>query len=81
MPKFLITMTGMDAAAIKTACTSVLAAAAGTGLAMDAAFVDQSEGHVTCVWEAPDRAAVEALFARAGQRPERIREVTPYRPG
>lgn len=81
MPKFLITMAGMDAAAIKAACTGVLAAAAGSGLSMDAAYVDQSDGHVTCVWEAPDRASVEALFSQAGQRPERIRAVTPYKPG
>jgi len=31
-----------------------------------------------CVWDAPDRSSVEALFAKAGVRPETIRDVIVY---
>ncbi len=51
----------------------------GSSLKIDAAYVDHAAGQALCVWDAPDRASVEQLFAKAGLRPESIREVTVYR--
>jgi hypothetical protein len=45
---------------------------------MENAYVDETAGVAMCVWDAPDRASVEALFARAGAKPESVREVTVY---
>ncbi len=45
---------------------------------MDRAYVDEAAGQAICCWDAPDRKAVEALFAKANLTPERIREVTVY---
>ena len=78
MAKFLITMPRMDEQQIKTACSKVLMAATGSKLKMDAAYVDIADSQATCIWDAPDRKSVEELFARAGLKPERIREVMPY---
>ena len=45
---------------------------------MDSAFVDKAAGQAVCVWDAPDRTSVEALFARAGVPTESVREVAVY---
>ena len=45
---------------------------------MDCAYVDAAAGQAICCWDAPDRASVDALFSKAGVRPETIREVTVY---
>lgn len=45
---------------------------------MDRAYVDQSASQAICVWDAPDRAAVEDLFSKAGVKPESVREVAVY---
>jgi hypothetical protein len=45
---------------------------------MDRAYVDAAAGQAICVWEAPDRSSIEALFAKAGVKPETVREVTVY---
>ena len=43
---------------------------------MDTAYIDAVAGQPICCWDAPDRKSIEALFAKAGYRPESIREVT-----
>jgi len=53
-------------------------ASVGSALKMENAYVDETAGVAMCVWDAPDRASVEALFARAGAKPESVREVTVY---
>jgi len=45
---------------------------------MDRAYVDEAAGQAVCVWDAPDRTSVEALFAKAGVKPETIRQVAVY---
>ena len=45
---------------------------------MEIAYVDAAAGQAICVWDAPDRSSVEALFAKAGVKPETAREVTVY---
>jgi hypothetical protein len=45
---------------------------------MDRAYVDEAAGQAICCWDAPDRDSVEALFQRAGVKPEKIREVAVY---
>jgi hypothetical protein len=78
MPKFLITLVPMPAEQVKTVCSSVLNASVGSGLKMDSAYVDVAASQPICIWDAPDRKSVEALFAKAGQKPESIREVMAY---
>ena len=56
----------------------MVAASGGSGLILDRAYVDQEAGRAVCCWSAPDRAAVEGLFARARVKPETIREVVAY---
>jgi hypothetical protein len=56
----------------------VLKASAGSELKMDRAFVDAAASQAICVWNAPDRASVEALLARAQVKHQSIREVTEY---
>ena len=51
----------------------------GSSLKLETAYVDQSAGQAICVWDAPDRAGVESLFAKAGLKPQSVREVTVYR--
>ena len=45
---------------------------------METAYVDAAAGQAICCWDAPDRSSVEALFLKAGVKPERIREVVIY---
>jgi hypothetical protein len=45
---------------------------------MDTAYVDKAAGQAVCVWDAPDRSSIESLFARAGVKTEKIREVAVY---
>lgn len=45
---------------------------------MDNAYVDHAAGQAICCWDAPDRASVEALFAKANVKPQAIREVEVY---
>jgi hypothetical protein len=45
---------------------------------MDRAYVDAAAGQAICVWDAPDRGSIEDLFARAGVKTEKIREVAVY---
>lgn len=53
-------------------------ASVGSDFQLDNAYVDQAAGQAICCWEAPDRASVEALFAKARVSPEQIREVQVY---
>jgi len=46
---------------------------------MEAAYVDETAGVAICVWDAPEPANVEALFAQAGVRPESVRQVAVYK--
>lgn len=50
-------------------------ASGGSRLKMDSAYVDKAAGVAMCVWDAPDRPSVEAVFAKAGGKPETIRQV------
>jgi hypothetical protein len=45
---------------------------------MEAAYLDETAGVAICVWDAPDRAGLETLNAKATVRPETIRAVTVY---
>jgi hypothetical protein len=45
---------------------------------MDIAYIDDTAGVAVCVWDAPDRPSLEAVFAKAGVRSETIRQVTVY---
>ena len=45
---------------------------------MENAFVDHAAGQAICCWNAPDRASIEQLFAKANVQPESIREVEVY---
>jgi ectoine hydroxylase-related dioxygenase (phytanoyl-CoA dioxygenase family) len=45
---------------------------------MDRGYVDTRAHQAICCWSAPDRASVEALFARAELKPESIREVEEF---
>jgi len=45
---------------------------------MDKAYVDAETNQATCVWHAPDRAAVEALFNKAGVQFESFKPVEEY---
>ena len=45
---------------------------------MDNAYVDHAAGQAICCWDAPDKASVEALFAKAQIQPASIREVEVY---
>jgi hypothetical protein len=79
MAKFIITLKPMSAEQVKTACLSVMNAAAGTALKMDWAYVDNATNQPICCWDGPDRKSVEDLFRKAGQPTESIRAVTVYR--
>jgi hypothetical protein len=46
---------------------------------MDTAYIDDAAGQAICCWDAPDRKSLEELFARAGQKPESVREVMVYK--
>jgi hypothetical protein len=46
---------------------------------MDCACVEAVAAQAICCRDAPDRAGVDALFAKVGVRPETIREVTACR--
>jgi hypothetical protein len=50
----------------------------GSNVRMDRAYVDHAASQAICCWEAPERASVEAVFAKANVKPESIREVTVY---
>jgi hypothetical protein len=76
--KFFVTMPSMDKQEIGLACSAVLAAATGSKLKMDAAYVDMDKSRALCFWDAPDRKSIEELFAKAGLKPKRIHEVMPY---
>lgn len=78
MPKFFVTLSPMPADQVTSACRKVLVTSAGTGLRTDAAYVDTALGQPMCFWDAPDRGSVVKLFARAGVKPESVREVMPY---
>jgi hypothetical protein len=45
---------------------------------MDSAYVDEAAGVAMCVWDAPDRPSIEAVFVKAGVKPAAIREVTVF---
>jgi len=77
--KYIIVLKPMTAEAVKTACSSVMTASAGTGLTMDWAYVDKATNQPICCWDAPDRKSVEDLFSRAGQQVDTLREVEPYK--
>jgi hypothetical protein len=53
-------------------------AAVGSQMTMDCAYIDRAANQAICCWDAPDRPSVEALFAKAGIKPESFREVTVY---
>ena len=78
MPKFVVTLKPMAADQVMTACSSVLQAA-GEGLKMDWAYVDDDTHQPLCCWDAPDRAAIEDLFKRAEQETESIRNVKVFK--
>jgi hypothetical protein len=42
---------------------------------MDRAFIDPATGNTTCVWNAPARADVEALFRKAKVQVKAITQV------
>ena len=50
----------------------------GSNLKMDRGYVDTRASQAICCWSAPDQASVEALFAKAGLKPESIREVEDF---
>jgi len=77
--KYIIVLKPMTAEAVKTACASVIAAAAGTGITLDWAYVDRMTHQPICCWEAPDRKNIEGLFMRAGQQIESLRDVETYK--
>ncbi len=45
---------------------------------MSQAFIIENKAQAVCVWNGPDRAAVEAVFAKAGVAIESIEQVTEY---
>jgi hypothetical protein len=45
---------------------------------METAYVDEHKGQAICVWEAPDKQAIDALFAKAQVTPESVRQVVEY---
>jgi hypothetical protein len=47
----------------------------GSDLKLDCAFIDTAASQAICCWDAPDRQSVEALFQRAGVKPEAVRQV------
>ena len=79
MAKSIIVLKPMTAEAVKTACASVITASAGTGIALDWAYVDRMTHQPICCWEAPDRKSIEDLFRRAGQQIESLRDVETYK--
>ena len=50
----------------------------GSQMTMDCAYIDRTANQAICCWDAPDRPSIEALFAKAGIKPESVREVTVY---
>jgi len=48
----------------------------GSDLKMDRAYIDETAGQAICIWNAPNRQGVEAMFNKAQVKPESIREVT-----
>lgn len=77
MPKYMITCKPMADEDIKKNCEVVLGNAQGTQLAMDRAYVSE-ENRIHCIWNAPKRAEVEALFERSQVPTESIVEVEEY---
>lgn len=51
----------------------------GSELTMETAYVDENKGQAICVWEAPDKQAIDDLLAKAQVAPESIRQVVEYR--
>ncbi len=45
---------------------------------MERAYIDKTQHQALCCWDAPDRAAVEDLFGRAGVETQSIHEVAVY---
>jgi len=45
---------------------------------MDKAYVDAETNQATCVWNGPDRVAIETLFKKAGVQFESIKPVEEY---
>ncbi len=49
-------------------------------MTLERAYVDEEHGQAICCWNAPDRASIEDLFAKAKVKPESIREVVEHMP-
>lgn len=45
---------------------------------MKQAFIIEDQAQAVCVWEGPDQASVEAVFAKAGVKIDSIDSVTEY---
>ncbi len=45
---------------------------------MDTAYINEAKAQATCCWNAPDRATIEAVFAKAGVTTELVEEVVQY---
>lgn len=50
----------------------------GSDLKMVTAYVDEEKGQAICVWEAPDKQAIDDLLAKAQVSPESVRQVVEF---
>ncbi len=45
---------------------------------MDTAYINEEKAQAVCCWNAPDRATIEGVFAKAGIGTESVEEVVEY---
>jgi uncharacterized protein YpmB len=45
---------------------------------MDTAYINEEKAQAICCWNAPDKATIEGVFAKAGVTAEAVEEVVEY---
>ena len=78
MSKYLITLAPMSKQEVESTCGAVIKASVGTGLKLEHAYIDAIDNRPICIWSAPDKAGIEALFAKANVKTQSVREVIEY---